>query len=100
MVAVVAGESRPAVALVRPGGVPADAVVAKVLGDGALVDVVGAGGPGPAGGAGAVEPVDHVSTGGAIQTGAGKKRSTFVRGAEADFIGPTWAKWHYSAILP
>ena len=70
VVAVVAGEPGPAVALVRAGSVPTDAVVAKVFGDGAFVDVVGAVGTGPAAGAGTLEPVGLVSTGGAIQTRA------------------------------
>ena len=73
VVAVIAGEPRPAVALIRAVRVSADAVVAEVVVDGALVDVVGASLAGPAGGAGTFEAVGFVCAAGAILARAAMK---------------------------
>ena len=67
---MISGETRSAVALVRSDRVSADSIVAEVLVGRALVNVVGTGQAGPAGGAAAVEPVRSVDAGGAVLTRA------------------------------
>jgi len=66
VVTVVPGKTWPTVALIGSLGVPTDPVVAEVLGDGALVNVLGAGQAGPPRGAGALEPVGFIQAAGAV----------------------------------